>query len=44
MLGVALRMSCCLFSKIQMVAGGWFFRSQKTLLQQNPIDFEVKAL
>ena len=41
MLGVALRMSCCLFPKIKMVAGGCFFRPRKFLLQQN-IDFDVK--
>ena len=41
MLGVALRMSCCLFPKIKMVAGGCIFRPRKFLLQQN-IDFDVK--
>ena len=44
MSGFALRMSCCLFAKIQMVAGGCFFRFQKFLLQQNHIDFDVKGL
>ena len=43
MLGVALRMSCCLFSKIKMVAGGCFFQSWKFLLQEN-INFDVKDL
>ena len=43
MLVVALRMSCCLFPKIQMDAGGCFFRSRKFLLQQNQIDFDVKG-
>ena len=37
-LGIALRMSYCLFSKIQMVTGGCFFQPLKFLLQQNHID------
>ena len=44
MLEVALRMPCCLFPKIQIVAGGCFFRSRIFLLQQNHIDFDVKSL
>ena len=43
-LGIALRMSCCLFPKIQMVAGGCFFPPRKFLFQQNHIDFDIKGL
>ena len=39
-LGVALRMSCCLFSKIQMVARGCLFRPWRFLCQQYYIDFD----
>ena len=44
MLGVALRISCCLFPKIQMVVGGCFFLPRKFVLQQNHIDFDIKGL
>ena len=39
MLEVALRMSCSLFPKVQMVAEECLFRTRKFLLQQDHIDF-----
>ena len=41
MLGVALRMSCCLFSKIQMVARGCLFWPWRFLCQQYHIEFNI---
>ena len=44
MLGAALRTSCCLVPKIQVIPGSFFFPASKDFLQQNHIGFDIKGL